>query len=70
MSKLLGLRSCEKECSREVRGGLKKGGRNFYTMENPVSVAKLEASKSHGHPALDICWEKDERAIFDDHFEI
>jgi hypothetical protein len=39
-------------------------------VEDKIPVAKFQTAKRHGHPALDICGEKDERTLLDDHLEI
>jgi hypothetical protein len=40
-------------------------------MENKIPVAEFQTAKRHGHPALDVCGEKDERrTVLDDHLEI
>lgn len=40
-------------------------------MEYKIPVAEFQTTERHGHPALDICREKDdERTVLDDHFEI
>ena len=39
-------------------------------MEDKVAVTELQTAERHGHPALDVCGEKDERAVLDDHLEI
>ena len=39
-------------------------------MEDKIPVAEFQTAKRHGHPALDVRGEKDERAFLDDHFEI
>lgn len=33
-------------------------------------MAKFEATKCHGHPAFDVCRQKDESPVFDDPFQI
>ena len=39
-------------------------------MKDKIPVTEFQTAKRHGHPALDVCWEKDERTLLDDHFEI
>ena len=40
-------------------------------MEDEIPVAEFETAKRHGHPALDVRGEKDERrTVLDDHLEI
>lgn len=39
-------------------------------MEDKIPVAEFQTAKRHGHPALDVCGEKDERTFLDDHLEI
>lgn len=39
-------------------------------MENKVPMTEFQTAKRHGHPALDVSWEKYERTVLDDHFEI
>ena len=39
-------------------------------MEDKVAVTELQTAERHGHPALDVCGEEDERAVLDDHLEI
>ena len=45
-------------------------GRHTHSMEDKVAVTELQTAERHGHPALDVCGEKDERAVLDDHLEI
>jgi hypothetical protein len=44
--------------------------RHTHSVEDKIPVAKFQTAKRHGHPALDICGEKDERTLLDDHLEI
>ena len=39
-------------------------------MEDKIPVTEFEAAERHGHPALDVRREKDERTVFDDHLEV
>jgi hypothetical protein len=39
-------------------------------MKDEVSMAEFQTAERHGHPALDVCGEKDERTVFDDHLEV
>ena len=41
-----------------------------YSVQDEIPVAKFEPAEGHGHPALHVCGEKDNRTIFDDHFEV
>lgn len=41
-----------------------------HSMEDKIPVAEFQTAKRHGHPALDVRGEKDERTVLDDHFEI
>ena len=41
-------------------------GSATYSVQDEVTVAKLQPSKRHGHPALDVRGKEDERAVFDD----
>ena len=41
-----------------------------HSMENKVPMTEFQTAKRHGHPALDVSWEKYERTVLDDHFEI
>lgn len=47
-----------------------KRERHTHSVEDEISVAKLQTAERHGHPALDVRGEKDERAVLDDHLEI
>lgn len=33
-------------------------------------MTELKAAKGHGHPALDIGWEENERPVLDDQFQV
>lgn len=35
-----------------------------------VSVAEFEATECHGHPAFNVCRQKDKSPVFDDHFQV
>ncbi len=39
-------------------------------MEDKIPVTEFETAERHGHPALDVRREKDERTVFDDHLEV
>ena len=39
-------------------------------MQDKITMTKFKASEGHSHPALDISWQENKRAIFDDHFEV
>jgi hypothetical protein len=40
-----------------------------YSMQNLISMAEFQTTEGHGHPALDIGGQEDERPIFDNVFE-
>lgn len=44
--------------------------RQTHPVENEIPVAELQSTKGHRHPCLDVCGQKDERAILDDDFEV
>ena len=50
----------------EEGGG--SGGVKTYSMQNPVSMAKLESAKGHCHPTFNIGWEEDKGTVFYNHF--
>ena len=33
-------------------------------------MAEFKTTEDHGHPAFDICGQKDQRAVLDDHLQI
>ena len=33
-------------------------------------MTELKPAECHGHPALDVRWQEDERAVLDDEFQI
>ena len=33
-------------------------------------MAEFKTTEDHGHPAFDICWQKDQCAVLDDHLQI
>ena len=39
-------------------------------MQDEIPVTELKSAKGHGHPALDVCREEDERPILDDKFQV
>jgi hypothetical protein len=39
-------------------------------MEDEISMTEFETPERHGHPALDIRWQKYERTVLDDHLEV
>ncbi len=39
-------------------------------MEDKIPVTVFQTAECHGHPALDVRGEKDERAILDNHLKI
>jgi hypothetical protein len=41
-----------------------------HSMEDEISVAEFQPAECHGHPALDVRGEKDNRTFLDDHLEI
>ena len=40
------------------------------SVQDEVTVAKLQPSKRHGHPALDVSWEKNQCAIPNNKFQV
>jgi len=52
----------------EEEGGGGIRGVKTYSMQNPVSMAKLESAKGHRHPTFDIGWEEDKGTVFYNHF--
>ena len=49
------------------RGGGIRGVKT-YSMQNPVSMAKLKSAKGHRHPTFNIGWEEDKGTVFYNHF--
>ena len=41
-----------------------------HSMQDGVSMAEFKTTEDHGHPAFDICWQKDQCAVLDDHLQI
>jgi hypothetical protein len=41
-----------------------------HSMQNGVSMAEFKTAEDHGHPAFDICRQKDQRTVLDDHLEV
>jgi len=56
---------------RDVRCG---GGRwqvhCTHSVKDEISVTEFETAECHGHPALDVRGEKDQRTVLDDHLEV
>jgi hypothetical protein len=44
--------------------------RHTYPVEDKIPMAEFQTAKRHGHPAFDVCGEKDKRTLLDDHLEI
>ena len=45
-------------------------GSATYSVQYEVTVAKLQPSKRHSHPALDVGWEKNQCAIPNNKFQV
>jgi hypothetical protein len=39
-------------------------------VEDEISVTEFETAECHGHPALGVRGEKDQRTVLDDHLEV
>lgn len=52
------------------RGPRERGKTHTHSMEDEISVAEFQPAECHGHPALDVRREKDNRTFLDDHLEI
>jgi hypothetical protein len=47
-----------------------EGLKGSYSVQNPIPVAEFQSTERHGHPALDIGGQEDERPVFDNVFKV